>query len=696
MTGSTPLRRGKVWPPRGLRRLLAALVPIGAFVGITAAQDAPQSISGLPASVQIIPPKPPADFERAKSLVTRLSTNDAAIEVIAGQTRILTTTENLTVPGKPQGVISVGDNTVVDINIINSKTVRLVGLRMGVTDFTLVTPDDKVYAFEVHVVPDLDTLRAQLKALFPNVSLKLGLIRENVTVEGDVPSSAEARKIIETIEAYLASATIGQQRSTEAETRPTDKKGGPRPDKPATKPEEKAKPEEAKEPKDAAAPVGAEDRTSRASATVPQPKVINLLRVTPEIELIQRRLASLFPDTSVRVSQAGSQVVLEGQARDAGQVVRILEAVNAHLRGDQPSVSRNSATNLGGAISTVSSETVNPPTAQVVNLIRVPTSQQVLLKVRVAELNRTAAREIGADFLAFDTSSGTVVGTSLGNTNVQASGSFSGVGFNAFATSNSIPGRTTLFGIFSKGNFEVFFNALRRNSVLKILAEPNLVALNGQRASFLAGGEFFVPTVQGTALGGGGSIGAQKEKFGVSVDFTAHILDDDVIRLTVSPEVSALDFGIATTLVPGGSPVPGKSTRNAHTTVELRQGQTLAIAGLLQLTMDGTTTRIPGLGDLPILGQFFSNTTGGRTEKELVVLVTPYLVEPMNPDQVPCGPGDEVKGPTDLEFYLLGRIEGRTGRDFRATTEYDDALHIVRRFLRLHDARVLGPHGFCE
>ena len=231
---------------------------------------------------------------------------------------------------------------------------------------------------------------------------------------------------------------------------------------------------------------------------------------------------------------------------------------------------------------------------------------------------------------------------------------------------------------------------------MKILAEPNLVALNGQRANFLAGGQFFIPTAQ-TSIGSvAGGISATPVNFGVSLDFLAHILDDGVIRLTVDPEVSEPDFTVATTLVAGGSPVPGLNTRRAHTTVELHEGQTLAIAGLMSVTLDGTTTRIPGLGDLPILGTFFSNTTGSRTEKELVVLVTPYLVEPMNPDQVPPTPGDEVKEPNDLEFYLLGRIEGRTGVDFRSTTHYDDATQIVRCLLRLHDENVRGPKGYCE
>src|SRR5207302_410403 len=226
----------------------------------------------------------------------------------------------------------------------------------------------------------------------------------------------------------------------------------------------------------------------------------------------------------------------------------------------------------------------------------------------------------------------------------------------------------TVFGIFEKSDFEFFLSALRRNTLLKILAEPNLVALNGQAASFLAGGEFPVPVPQVGASGVAPTVTVAFKEFGVRLDFLPTILDGDVIRLAVDPEVSTIDFAIGTVLVAGGTPVPGLNTRKAHTVVEMREGQTLAIAGLLQLTLDGTTTRIPGLGDLPILGPFFQNTTSNRVEKELIVLVTPYLVEPMNPGQVPPVPGDEVNAPTDLEFYFLHRIEGRTVVDFRATT----------------------------
>ena len=237
--------------------------------------------------------------------------------------------------------------------------------------------------------------------------------------------------------------------------------------------------------------------------------------------------------------------------------------------------------------------------------------------------------------------------------------------------------------------------ALRQNGLLKILAEPNLVALNGQTASFLAGGEFPVPVPQVSASGVAPTITVRFREFGVKLGFVPYILDGDVIRLTVAPEVSNIDTTISVTLVAGGTPVPGLNTRKAQTTVELREGQTLAIAGLLQLTLNGNTARIPGLGDLPIIGPFFSNTSSQRIEKELVVLVTPYLIEPMSPGQVPPTPGDEVKEPNDLEFFFLNRIEGRTGKDFRSTAMWDDVFRL-REHLHLEKKYVNGPVGFSD
>src|SRR5208283_2567887 len=203
------------------------------------------------------------------------------------------------------------------------------------------------------------------------------------------------------------------------------------------------------------------------------------------------------------------------------------------------------------------------------------------------------------NFLGVDPKTGAIVGSQI-SSSVSAGGHVilggSQINGNADAAIGPLTGQqgTTVFGIFRDGNFMFTLDALRRNSLAKFLAEPNLVAFNGQQASFLAGGEFPVPVPQVSGAGVAPVVTVRFKEFGVRLGFVPYILDGDRIRLTVAPEVSQIDFTIAVTLVQGGSPVPGLNTRKALTTVELEQGQTLAVAGLLQLQMDGTTQRIPG------------------------------------------------------------------------------------------------------
>jgi pilus assembly protein CpaC len=582
---------------------LAGLLTLACLVSPTAAQQPP--VGGLPipppetgptqlgpisteppCNVPPIPTVPPKNAE-ARALVEAARCNDAFIEVVVGQSRLVVVKEDLQTP-KKSATLYVGDTKIADVSLVPAspkeanappiprRALQIVGKKIGITDLIIQMPDDKVYKYEVRIVPDATLIREQM-------------------------------------------------------------------------------------------------------------------------EFINNQLRSIFPDTSLKVTWVRDHLIVEGEARSVAQVSRILQVVRAAIGEQVPDQLASQGVGPSGPFSSISAIGTQ---SKIINMLRVVGSQQVLLKVRVAELNRTAMRQIGADFLTFNKSSPLAIGTTLGAANVVGAGTFTStnnIGSLAISAAGSaIQGTTSVFGIFNRGDFEIFLSALRSNNLLKVLAEPNLVALNGQRANFLAGGQFFVPTAQ-TSIGGvSGGVSATAVNFGVSLDFLANILDDRAIRLTVDPEVSAPDFTVATTLVAGGSPVPGLNTRRAHTTVELHEGQTLAIAGLMQLTLDGTTTRIPGLGDLPILGPFFSNTTGGRTEKELIVLVTPYLVEPMNPDQVPPSPGDEVKEPNDLEFYFLNRIEGRTGVDFRSTTQYDDAMGVVRCLLRLHDQNVRGPNGYCE
>ena len=461
------------------------------------------------------------------------------------------------------------------------------------------------------------------------------------------------------------------------------------------------------------------------------------IHVVADLDPLRKQLKQVFPSASLKLSQILDQVIIEGEARDTRQVVQILQSVGAYIQSQSaasastpkttsagPPPPPNAAGAQGNAMAGPGAQAgapasqdapqpdspapaggATPPT--IVNLIRVPGSQQVLLKVRIAELNRDAFRQVGGNLLGVDRRSGSILGTQVGGSNVAAIGAvntgsatpaplFKGPNYSLIGSATEgASGVTTFFGILQQGNLEFLLSALRRTSMLKILAEPNLMALNGQQASFLAGGEFPVPVPQVSASGVAPTITVQFKKFGVQLDFLPTILEGDVVRLTVDPVVSTIDFTIGATLVAGGSPVPGLNTRQAHTTVELQPGQTLAIAGLLQLTLNGQTNRIPGLGDLPILGPFFSNTTNERIEKELVVLVTPYLVEPMSQHQIPPGPGDEVGTPTDFEFYFLNRIESRNGLDWRSTTEYPDPF-FIQRYIQMERKNVHGPSGFSD
>ena len=564
-----------------LLTLVALIVPPGLLNGQdeTLSQE-PRTISGFRPMLPMVPEKNAKTTAEVGNFIDSLGTKDAMFEVMVGQGRLLTLKADIAMQGKPMPVIAVGDPTIVDFQVVGPRQIRLIGERIGVTDLAITATDGETYSFEIQVVVDLDLLRAQLKAVFPDASLKLAQIRDHVIVEGQARDTHQVARILEVINAYMLSVQNQQRRQISG--------------------------------------------------------------VTEEQPALSR------PN---RLQQPGA----EGED--------VASPVDVSAEG-----------------SSVRSSQANLLQPQVINLIRVPGSQQVLLKVQIAELNRTALRQMGASFLFND-------GTTAIGTNV--SGAF------AAAAPAFLNPTTTIAGRLNDGKFQFWIDALRRNTVLKILAEPNLVAYNGHEASFLAGGEFPIPVPQSGGAGGGSAVTVEFREFGVRLNFIPHIMDDDVIRLTVAPEVSTIDFALATTLVAGGTPVPGLSTRKSKTTVELREGQTLAMAGLMQVTMDGTTRRIPGAGDLPVIGPMFSNNSGRLEEKELVVMVTPFLVEPMDACDVPSRPGDEILDPNDLEFYLLGRIESRVGRDHRSTTKWDDPLNLRKR-LQLEQRYIYGPVGYSE
>ena len=340
----------------------------------------------------------------------------------------------------------------------------------------------------------------------------------------------------------------------------------------------------------------------------------------------------------------------------------------------------------------------------IINRVTVPGPRQVLLHVKIAEINRTATRSMGVSWVYNRGNS--IFGSAAGGNATMALSATSGLsqttGKNGFslpglstvgATNTATPtGNAPLFGVFNSGHFSLFVDALRSNALAKILAEPNLVALDGQPARFLVGGLFPYPVPQSSSIPGGTAVvTVQFQRFGTILTFLPQILPNDVIRLDVEPVISQLAPG---TTVNGGS-APSILERSARTVVELREGQTLAIAGLLQQTLNNSTVRIPGLGDLPIVGPWFSNNSVETIEYETVVLVTPELVSPLDKKDVTEAPGDRVYPPSDAEFYLLGRIEGKLGRTFRDTMAEQDPLNVMRHF-QSEQQWVIGPHGHAD
>jgi pilus assembly protein CpaC len=298
----------------------------------------------------------------------------------------------------------------------------------------------------------------------------------------------------------------------------------------------------------------------------------------------------------------------------------------------------SNAVNLSQAVALAKSYA---PEGRVNNFVEVGGVHQVMLEVRIAEMSRSLRRRLGINFSG---STGDQFAVSL-------LGGLANVDQNNLAS--IIPGSAvnSLFQ-FETGNWTWtgLMEMLHENGLLKILAEPTLTTLSGQSANFLAGGEFPVPVPQGL-----GTVAIEYKPFGVGLVFTPTVLSKDKISIQVNPEVSELDFSTAAVIE--GFVTPGITTRRASTTVELGDGQSFAIAGLLSDTVLADVQKFPILGDIPILGPLFQSKAFIKRETELVIIVTPRLVKPIEVAKVSL-PTDFYLEPSATEFYLFGQIEG--------------------------------------
>jgi pilus assembly protein CpaC len=295
-----------------------------------------------------------------------------------------------------------------------------------------------------------------------------------------------------------------------------------------------------------------------------------------------------------------------------------------------------------------------------VDVTRIAGVQQVQLKVRIAEASRTALRELAAGALIGGNSVFGGVqspgGTPFQPINIQPRPG-APVGDPQFMYGNNpVTSATTLFAGVTGADLEVYLQALSENRYIRLLAEPNLVAVSGESATFLVGGEFPIPIVQGSVVGGGSTITIEYKEFGIRLNFRPEVLGDGKIRLEVAPEVSELSQIGA--LNQNGFTIPSLVTRRSSTTVELSSGQSFATAGLLRSLEQATVARIPVLGDMPVFGALFRSVRYEQAQTELVIMVTANLVEPLYDGMDRPMPGDLHEAPNDWELFMNGQTAG--------------------------------------
>ncbi len=367
---------------------------------------------------------------------------------------------------------------------------------------------------------------------------------------------------------------------------------------------------------------GGGDTTLYAVGDNDQVLMNTVVHVTYDIARVQQAIHQMAPRSAVSVSSLDDALVLEGTVFSAAEGDDIRKVVARFL----------------------------PDPKQLINRVRVDAPSQVMLRVRVLEVSRQIIKDLGFNWDNLFTPGHIAFGLAQGTPVAGAIGSLTGL-----FTRNTVPGATTLTttnsvtAAFNKGGADInaVIDALDQNGMITVLAEPNLTAVSGEPASFLAGGEFPIPVPQGL-----NTISIEFKKFGVSLDFVATISGDNHINMHVKPEVSQLSTAGALNI--GGFQIPALTTRRAETTVDMASGQSFAIAGLLENNINQTIAKFPWLGDIPVIGQLFRSETFQRNETELVIIVTPYLVRPVAAANKLLGPTDGFVPSSDRDLLIEG------------------------------------------
>lgn len=334
------------------------------------------------------------------------------------------------------------------------------------------------------------------------------------------------------------------------------------------------------------------------------------VHVTPDIAEFKERLQQILPGEKIEVRTANDGIVLSGQVSSTAKLDRALDLANRYAPD------------------------------RVSNLMVVGGTQQVMLKVRFAEVNRTISKNLSSSLGIGDS------GRLRGET-----GTYLGAGNSpggALTLRENVAGGVAFGGSIGGLEFEVLLEALESKGMVRTLAEPNLTALSGQDAKFLAGGEYPVPVSQDD-----NTVTVEWKPFGVELNFTPVVVDQDIINLSISAAVSSIDPANGITV--SGFNIDAFKRRETSTTVEMRDGESFAIAGLLQDDFRDLNTQLPWIGDIPILGALFRSSEYQRAQTELVIIVTPHLVTPVAGAALAL-PTDRIRIPTERELFLFGDV----------------------------------------
>lgn len=374
------------------------------------------------------------------------------------------------------------------------------------------------------------------------------------------------------------------------------------------------------------------------------------ISVTYDLPAVRRALREFLPNERIGVSIVNTRMALTGTISSAEAAGTAMEIAQEFVRGKLEGAEALNRKRFIQGNSVVAGEQ-----SPIINLMKISAGQQVMLRIRVGEVQRNALKNLGVNLNSFNGGdNGFVLGTGggrLAGQNAAGNPAFQPNTFNAPGDGFGLIGGNATFGATT---LAASIDALERDGVLKVLAEPNLTALSGEEAQFLAGGEFPIPVPQQL-----GTTSIEYKPFGVALKFTPYVLGENRLRIQVQPEVSELSFE-RTINTGDGFIAPSIITRRASTTVELAPGESFMIAGLIRDNINSQINELPGVGEIPVLSALFRSTSFQRNETELVIAVTPYLVDPIKGTDVKM-PTDDFKPASFMESIFFGALSGNHG-----------------------------------